>query len=100
MYFPDNHDAVLDQMDTALDGRNSTETGNADLWFRHFSTMVDFQIAIDDFLNYRMVNKEDNTIGFIYSLLPSPDRSRYFPYTEIKGIYTEEDVGLKKPSYS
>ena len=89
MYFPANHDPVLDQMDNLLEGHNSTRTGNAVLWVRDFPTMMDFQIAIEDFLNYRIVNTEDTTVGFLYSLRPFSDRNQHFPHIEIKGIYTE-----------
>ena len=90
MYFPENRDPVLDQMDNFLAGRNSTQTSNAaDLWFRDWQTMVAFQIALEDFLNYRRASEEDMTTAFIYALLPSPDRSQRLPFTEIKAIYME-----------
>ena len=85
MYFPNIPDPVLDQMDSFVEDDNSTD--NADVWYHDWPTVKDFDIAIDNFLNYKEVNTGSSGIKFIYSLLP-PNRIQKFPYTEIKAIYS------------
>ena len=86
MYFPNNPDPVLDQMDNFPGADNSAD--NAQLWFRDWPTTMDFGITIDYFLNYKEVNTGSSDIKFIYALLP-PNRRQQFPYTEIKAIYSQ-----------
>ena len=86
MYFPNIPDPVLAHMNNFPESDNSTD--NADVWYHDWPTVMDFDIAIDNFLNYKEVNIGSSDIKFIYSLLP-PDRIQEFPYTEIKAIYSQ-----------
>ena len=86
MYFPNIPNPVLDQMDNFPESDNSTD--NADVWYHDWPTLMDFDIAIDNFLNYKEVNMGSSGIKFIYSLLP-PDRIQKFPYSDIKAIYSQ-----------
>ena len=97
MYFPDISDPVLDGMDNFLEGRDFHYSENLEMWFHSWLTMVNFQISMDDFLYFHEVNKKDSTIKFIYTLLPPQNRTQQFPYTDIKGIYSE---GRRRNEYT